>query len=87
MFLKRLIQVYTKNESPILGRWNYPQNKEILDRKIYLANYDHCGPCGTIVIPNKTNRVPKYLTMILEDLIEESDKKRLHRVVDMKKNK
>ena len=48
MFFKRLIQVYTKNELPILGRWNYPQNKEILDRKIYLANYDHCGPCGTI---------------------------------------
>ena len=48
MFFKRLIQVYTKNALPILGRWNYPQNKEILDRKIYLANYDHCGPCGTI---------------------------------------
>lgn len=74
MFFKRLIQVYTKNALPILGRWNYPQNKEILDRKIYLANYDHCGPCGSILLTNNQS-VPKYLTMSLEDLIVESDKK------------
>ena len=81
MFFKRLIQVYTKNELPILGRWNYPQNKEILDRKIYLANYDHCGPCGSIVILKETKRVPKHLTMTLEDLIIEPDKKSMNRLI------
>tara|TARA_B100001287_G_scaffold276801_1_gene289582 strand:- start:4183 stop:4386 length:204 start_codon:yes stop_codon:yes gene_type:complete len=63
MFFKRLIQVYTKNELPILGRWNYPQNKEILDRKIYLANYDHCGPCGTILISEDKSVLHQSLDM------------------------
>ena len=37
----------------LLGRWSTPKNKDILDRKIYLANYDHCGPCGKINIEDK----------------------------------
>ena len=32
----------------LLGRWNLTYQKEHIDRKIYLANYDHCGPCGDI---------------------------------------
>jgi len=32
----------------VLGRWTMNYSKEHLDRKIYLANHDHCGPCGSI---------------------------------------
>ena len=32
----------------ILGRWSMNYSKDHLDRKIYLANHDHCGPCGSI---------------------------------------
>ena len=34
-----------REEKRILGRWNYSKDLE-LDKKIYLANHDHCGPCG-----------------------------------------
>ena len=36
------------NDKPVLGRWNTKHKKEQIDRKIYLANYDNCGPCGYI---------------------------------------
>ena len=32
----------------ILGRWSMNYSKDYLDRKIYLANHDHCGPCGSL---------------------------------------
>ena len=32
----------------ILGRWSMNYSKDHLDRKIYLANHDHCGPCGSL---------------------------------------
>ena len=32
----------------ILGRWTMNYSKDYLDRKIYLANHDHCGPCGSL---------------------------------------
>ena len=34
-----------REEKRILGRWNYSKDLE-LNKKIYLANHDHCGPCG-----------------------------------------
>ena len=40
----------------ILGRWNMNYSKDHLDRKIYLANHDHCGPCGSLSeLPNIKN--------------------------------
>ena len=50
MFYKIFKQLSTKHKLPILGRWNYPKNDIILDRKIYLANYDNCGPCGYLYV-------------------------------------
>ena len=32
----------------VLGRWTMNYSKDYLDRKIYLANHDHCGPCGSL---------------------------------------
>lgn len=41
----------SNNKSPTqLGRWFINNDKKILDKKIYLANYDHCGPCGFLDI-------------------------------------
>ena len=43
----------------ILGRWNINYTKDKLDRKIYLANHDHCGPCGSIKLLPKIKQTFK----------------------------
>ena len=49
------------NKSPKqLGRWFINNDKKILDKKIYLANYDHCGPCGKIKLDKNKNVSNKY---------------------------
>lgn len=45
--IKKYIKIMN-NDKPVLGRWNTKHKKEQIDRKIYLANYDNCGPCGYI---------------------------------------
>ena len=72
--------ILNSQEKIILGRWNYTKSITELDRKIYLANYDHCGPCGNLYY-NKNKRLPKHLTMKLEDIILEPDKKSIHRMI------
>ena len=52
-YIKKLFIKFTINENIILGRWKINYSKNHLDRKIYLANHDHCGPCGSI------NKLPK----------------------------
>ena len=37
-----------KKDKLSLGRWNINYNQKYLDNKIYLANHDHCGPCGSL---------------------------------------
>ena len=37
-----------KQDKLILGRWNYTKNFKELEKKVYYANHDHCGPCGKI---------------------------------------
>ena len=56
MYFRNLLRVYFQEKKPLLHRWYTPQNKEYLDRKIYLANYDHCGPCGKIILKNEKNK-------------------------------
>ena len=48
------------SEKVLLGRWNLTYKKEHIDRKIYLANYDHCGPCGNIETLKKFTIKKKY---------------------------
>lgn len=36
-----------------LGRWNIDNCSKRTNRKIDLANEDHCGPCGQYIIPEK----------------------------------
>ena len=42
-----------KNDKILLGRWNTKHKKEQIDRKIYLANHDNCGPCGNVLDKHK----------------------------------
>lgn len=73
--------IFKFQDKLILGRWNYTKSSSELERKIYLANHDHCGPCGNLYQYNKTKRIPKHLTMNLEDLLLESCKKSIHRLI------
>ena len=85
--IKRILNLFENNYKPILGRWNHTNNLYELNRKIYLANHDHCGPCGNLELktePNlKRRRVPKYLMMKLRDLLDTKDKKATHRMINM----
>lgn len=36
-----------------LGRWGAIENKQSLDRRIDMANEDHCGPCGQLYMKPK----------------------------------
>ena len=49
-------KIFKVQDKLILGRWNYTKNSCELERKIYLANYDHCGPCGKIIISEKKTK-------------------------------
>tara|TARA_Y100000591_G_C21320709_1_gene445416 strand:- start:64 stop:300 length:237 start_codon:yes stop_codon:yes gene_type:complete len=62
--LQFALSIIKHKEQPLLGRWMMNHSKECLDRKIYLANHDHCGPCGDIQgLPfpaNKSTFKPKF---------------------------
>ena len=49
----RQSQPWTKNVSPVLGRWKRDDN---IDRKVDLANIDHCGDrvCGDLYKESKS---------------------------------
>ncbi len=49
----------------LLGRWNLTYQKEHIDRKIYLANYDHCGPCGDIEPIKKKDKEKENIYKII----------------------
>ncbi len=36
------------NKKLLIGRWNRDYDTYILERKVYLANMDHCGCCENI---------------------------------------
>lgn len=49
----KIINNKKTNDTILLGRWGYTNNINQLNKKIYLANYDNCGPCGMYYIENK----------------------------------
>ena len=49
------------SEKVLLGRWNLTYQKDHIDRKIYLANHDHCGPCGNIETLKKQTEKKKHI--------------------------
>tara|TARA_Y100001958_G_C21116323_1_gene461820 strand:+ start:186 stop:383 length:198 start_codon:yes stop_codon:yes gene_type:complete len=48
--------IFKVQDKLMLGRWNYTKCNNELERKIYLANYDHCGPCGKIKLEKNNLR-------------------------------
>lgn len=55
ILIKKLFpKIFTKDKI-MLGRWNINYSKNYLDRKIYLANHDNCGPCGKVINIPKLN--------------------------------
>ena len=51
LFVKLVSEINSvsfQKEKRVLGRWSMNYSQEHLDRKIYLANQDHCGPCGSL---------------------------------------
>ena len=45
-FTEILKNIFIKEIPKPLGRWNLDYCVVKLDKKIYLTNEDHCGPCG-----------------------------------------
>lgn len=43
-------QVFSRPETVtgMTGRWRLDYDQKVLDRKVYLTNMDHCGPCGMV---------------------------------------
>ena len=41
-------RMFMKEQPKLLGRWKMTYGNKHLERKVYLANHDHCGPCGII---------------------------------------
>jgi hypothetical protein len=55
--IAELILKFVSKEKHIpksLGRWNLDYCNKKINRKIDLANEDHCGPCGKNVIEEIT---------------------------------
>ena len=42
----KIYSFFPKEEKKLLGRWSSPRDFKELEKKVYLANHDHCGPCG-----------------------------------------
>ena len=54
MSLLRVAQAFNKyfiHKPPQLGRWGTVTCSDALQKRIDLANIDHCGPCGHHDIP------------------------------------
>jgi hypothetical protein len=34
----------------VLGRWGRCPDERSLDHRVYCANHDHCGACGTLSV-------------------------------------
>ena len=57
MYFRNLFRLYFQKETkPLLHRWYMTTDKKHLARKIYLATYDHCGPCGKILLKDEKNK-------------------------------
>ena len=53
----RLIQIFSRKQKPTeLGRWSLLNSSDALQKRIDMANIDHCGPCGFEQISDEKNK-------------------------------
>ena len=52
-YLRTLLNTLRKKTPLTLGRWNLPSCQQQINRKIELANEDHCGPCGEYALQKR----------------------------------
>ena len=52
-YFRNIFSKYFKKDTIPLGRWTINYNEHHLNHIVYLANHDHCGPCGSINPPKK----------------------------------
>jgi len=65
-FVKRIL---IKAPIPPLGRWNINYCNDVINKKIDLANTDHCGPCGQF---NESNSNLKIHSIVVKKSIPNS---------------
>ena len=54
LFTNRVFKFFQFQSPKItLGRWGSVENKKSLDRRIDMANEDHCGPCGQLYVKHR----------------------------------
>ena len=59
MVLIRIAQKFTTyftHKAPELGRWSLLECNDALQKRIDMANIDHCGPCGFDQIREEKNK-------------------------------
>ena len=57
--LQKFIKQLFKEDVKPLGRWNLDYCNTKINRKIDLANEDHCGPCGQYIVKKLNNQLSK----------------------------
>ena len=67
IYIRNIVSKFFKKEIIQLGRWSINYNENQLNHKIYLANHDHCGPCGSISQLSKNKEV-----MEIESIVNKS---------------
>ena len=59
MVFIRIVQRFVNNfkqKHTELGRWSLLESGEALQKRIDMANIDHCGPCGFEQISEEKNK-------------------------------
>jgi hypothetical protein len=56
-YISVVSRVFYPQSRTMLGRWGVEYREEIIQRKVYWANEDHCGPCGIELKPKKEGDV------------------------------
>lgn len=57
-----------KSEPKLLGRWNLERDDSIVNTKIDLSNYDHCGTCGLSTQSSRQIQIQKTVTVPIKPL-------------------
>lgn len=54
-YLSVITKMFRPKTMTMLGRWRLEYNETIIKDKVYWANNDHCGPCGSQLTPKENH--------------------------------